>query len=300
VTLPTFLVIGAAKAGTTSIHRWLDQHPDVFVTRVKETNFFAFEGSRPHFRTYEPAETSINNRSILTLEEYERAYTAASRESARGEVAPLYLYWPGTAENIRRHVPDARLVVVFRNPVETAFSAYLHLRRDAQEPLPTFEAALDAEATRIRENWAPIYRYVDLGRYATQLERYLAVFPRSQIKVFLYEELANDPTGVVQDLFEFIGVTGSFRPETDLRYNVSGEPRSRLASWVANTPALKQFIKPFMPRRFRQALKTRVNEWNLRRPELSAATRDRLLQQLAPEIRRLEQLIGKDLSAWLQ
>ncbi len=153
MTLPNFLVIGATKSGTTSLYTYLKQHPEVYMP-MKEPNFFALEGREPPFFRGPEGWKEPSQKRITDLEGYRTLFAGASGEKAMGEVSPLYLYAPQAAYRIRRYVPEAKLVAILRNPVERAYSAYMHLVREDREPLG-FAEALKEEERRIQSNWGP-------------------------------------------------------------------------------------------------------------------------------------------------
>ncbi|TCJ15544.1 sulfotransferase, partial [Rubrobacter taiwanensis] len=184
MTLPDFLVIGAGKAGTTSLYYYLRQHPQVYMSPTKETNFFALEGQRVAFRG-PGVEERINAWTITELSEYERQFAGVRGERAVGEVCPLYLYSERAAERIKRHVPEVRLIAVLRDPAERAYSSFLMLRRSGREPLEDFAAALEAEDRRVAGGWEYAWHYRRAGYYHEQLSRYYALFDPAQIRVYL-------------------------------------------------------------------------------------------------------------------
>ena len=121
--MPTFLVIGAPKSGTTSLYHYVGQHPDIFVSPVKEPRFFAFEGMTLDFRG--PGDEELNASAVTSIEDYEALFQGRSTEKAIGEMSHLYLYCEGTASRIRRRIPDLKLVAVLR-----------HTAREADRPRP--------------------------------------------------------------------------------------------------------------------------------------------------------------------
>src|SRR5689334_11885254 len=169
MTLPNFLLIGAAKAGTSSVFAYLGQHPDVFISPTKEPNFFALAGQDVHFAG--PGDSIVNRVSITRLDEYEALFKSAGKGMAVGEASTLYLYNPGTAEAIRRLIPDARVLAILRDPAERAYSSYLHMRRDGREPVARFEDALAEEDARVHNHWEHLWHYSRLGFYYAQLKR---------------------------------------------------------------------------------------------------------------------------------
>ena len=296
--MPTFLILGAMKAGTTALYTALDQHPDVFMSRVKEPNFFAFAEDEPNFQApIDQRPEGVNHTSITDLDRYQELFAGATDEAARGEASHWYLYHPDAPANIERYVPEARLVAMLRNPVERAYSEFLHFVRDQDEPLTDFAATLDAEEERIANHWA-LGRYVDRGCYDEQLERYLNRFPREQIRVYLFDDFVDDPAAIRQDLFRFIGVDSSFEPD-DRRVNASGIPQSRwLHALLTAAAPVRETVVPLLP----DALVDWVNDLknrNLEKPSMDPAVRARLIDTFRPHVRRLEDLLDRDLSHWL-
>lgn len=297
--LPNFLVIGAAKAGTTSLYRYLEQHPDVFMSAIKEPRFFALEGRPVEFCG--PGDERVYDETATTLEGYRRLFARAGRARAVGEASVLYLPHPRAAAAIAGRIPDARLIVVLRNPAERAYSAFLYRTRDGYEPLRTFEAALADEPRRIAAGWYYGWHYRDQGFYHRHLRRYFERFDRARIRVHLHEDLVRDPLGVVRDLFAFLGVDPDFRPDVSVRHNPSGRPRNaRIQRWLTRRHPLKEAIKRVVPEQWGHRVIARVQRVNLERPPLRPDTRAALTDGYREDVRQLEALLGRDLSHWLQ
>jgi hypothetical protein len=174
--LPSFIIVGAAKAGTTAIYHYLRQHPQVYLTPLKETNYLALAGQKLEFCG--PGDDDYVNRLSVTDEDAYRAQFADVRdEIAVGEASPLYLYAPHAAERIRNVVPDAKIIIILRNPIDRAYSAFLHLVRDNRECHRDFALALSKERERIEAGWEHIWHYIAMGRYLEQVQRYFDAFP---------------------------------------------------------------------------------------------------------------------------
>lgn len=298
MSLPNFLIIGAAKAGTTALYHYLKQHPQAYMSPEKETNFFAFEGQEVHFSG--PGDEKMSESTIVTLEGYKEQFEDASNEVAIGEASPWYLYSDRAAENIHRHVPNAKLIVVLRNPVDRAFSSYLHLARDGRERL-TFEEGLSLEEKRIAQGWEYIWHYRQAGLYATQVERFLSLFHREQVRFYLYDDLVADPVRFLSDIYEFLNLDTSFMPNTSLRPNTSGLPKNQLLGRLLLRPnPLKATVKLLTPKQFRYNLGQRINQRLLEKPSLSKETRQKLLCGYRDDISSLQDLVGLDLSTWFE
>lgn len=298
MTMPNFLIIGAMKAGTTALYTYLEQHPQVYMSPIKEPNFFAFEGERMSFLAPQDQE-GINRTSVTDIEAYQALFKGVTNEKAIGEASHWYLYSPKAPGRIHHHIPRAKLITVLRDPVERAYSQFLHFVRDGQEPLTDFARALQEEETRIRNNWA-FGRYASRGFYHAQLKRYFDTFDRSQMKVYLYEDLTTDPVGVLRDIFQFLGVDEAFVPEMSIKPNVSGVPKNRaLHALITKPQRIKAFLKPRLPAtllRFASDLRDR----NLAKPQLAPEVRRQMIETYREDILQLQELIDRDLSNWLE
>lgn len=318
--LPNLFVIGAAKSGTTSLHHYLGQHPDVFMSPIKEPNYFAFPGHLPRFNGPQRSRKSAFELdrlrrekyefSILELAQYEQLFSQARGKKFRGESSPAYLYFPGTARRIRESVPDARIVVILRDPVARAHSKYLQMRRDGAEPLGLFQAAIDAEPQRQKEGWSPTWLYVDRGFYYRQLSIYYKMFDRSQIHVILYDDLRQNPVSSLNAIFEFLGVDPDVTVDTREQHNVSAIPQvprfGLLYQLTARPFLLSTRLQSALPER----LAARVRPWARRlllkqvpasAPEnLASELRAALTARFREDIDQLQHLVRRDLSQWLR
>lgn len=295
MTLPNFLIIGSAKGGTSSLHYYLRQHPQVFMPDLKEPRFFALEGETLNFKN---PDSAINHYSITTLKAYENLFADVTNEIGIGEASPLYLYSEKAARRIKHYVPDAKLIVVLRNPVDRAFSCYTHLLREGYETL-SFEAALKAESERIHNNWAHLWHYREAGYYSRQLKPYFELFSPEQIKIYLFDELRKDNHAVLTDIYDFLGVDRTFMPDMT-RQNVSGMPKSRaLQKFFSQKNLLRSTIQAVVPKELRHTVAAKVKAWNIdKKPALNPETRQKLLLEYREDILQLQTLIAKDLTLW--
>jgi hypothetical protein len=288
------------KCGTTALYYYLRQHPQIYLhpTR-KEAQFFCYEGQAPRFAG--PGDERVNAYAITTLDAYREMFAGAAGQPMVGEVGTVYIYVPGTAERIRRHVPEARLIAILRNPVERAYSNFVHLVREELEPCRELAEAVRREPERIRANWSPHWHYVQAGFYQEQVRRYLEVFDRRQIRFYLYDDYLADPVALVQDVFRFLGVDDRVVPDVSLRHNVGGIPRSPALHKLLDTPhPVKRLLRPFLSSERRLALRERVRGLNLRRPPpLRPEMRQHLIALYRDDVRALGDLLGRDLSGWL-
>ena len=311
VKMPNFLIIGAAKSGTTAVWHYLKQHPEIYMSSTKHTRFFAFNVEDPSFQG--PAPTmrgpAGKNRSvpyaITDIEAYHALFDGATNEIAIGEASHSYLYQPQAAQRIRNYASEMKLIAILRNPAERAFSHYRQLVRDGREPIPDFAQALAEEEARIRDGWWPDFHYIQIGLYYGQLKRYFELFERDQLKIYLYEDLNSDPSGLSQDIFRFLGVDDSFIPQAAARYNASGTPKSRfLHSVLQKLRRTMPIAERFLPEeQYRRLLRvgSSLHNQNLTKARLSPEVCRRTIDEYFREdILKLEALIQRDLSAWLK
>ena len=294
MTMPNFLIIGAAKAGTTALHEYLQQHPQIYMTPTKETNFFAFEGEDLNFKG--PGDELLKDFSITDLDTYQAQFAGVTEEIAIGEACPAYLYHPQATVRIKQYIPDARLIVILRNPINRAYANFLHTIRDDRETHRDFALALQDETTRIASNWEWFWHYIQLGFYGKQLQQYYEIFAPSQIKVYLYEDLKENAIALLQDIFRWLEVDDTFVPDMALRPNKSGMPKNKLLHQILTKPnPLKTSLKPLFPAKIRQ----KIQHQNLNTPQISQEVRQQLLDLYRTDILQCQDLINRDLSAWL-
>lgn len=295
--MPNFLILGAAKAGTTSVFHYLNQHPEIYMSPVKEPRFFAPE----FYQTYCHGLLRSNARKTnFTLAEYQSLFAGVSDEVAIGEASTEYLYFSETPKRIKQTIPNAKLIAILRNPIERAYSAFSYQVRDGCETL-SFERALQNEAKRIENKWRPGWHYKECGFYYTQLKRYFDVFESEQIRVYLYENLKIDPLSFVRDIYRFLEVDPSFVPILS-RKNTSYIPKNKyINSLIVKDSLFKSTVKNILPSNITQAIAKKVKIINISsETKLNSKVRQQLLQAYKKDILELENLLQKDLSLWLE
>ncbi|MCE2661872.1 MAG: sulfotransferase [Microcystis sp. M53603_WE2] len=298
--LPNFLIIGAAKAGTTSLYDWLNQHPQIYMTPIKETNFFAFEGEKISYPKGSISEGYLDGFKT-SFESYMEQFQGVTNEIAIGEASPSYLYHAKAAARIKYYCPDVKLIAILRDPVERAYSQFLHHAREGFENCLDFSAALREEDNRILNKWWWGYFYVDGGFYYTQLQRYFEKFDSSKIKVYLYEDLRSNRYDLIKDIFQFLEVDDNFIPDTSTKYNVTGIPKNKfLHELLSKQNFLKTSVKAIMPQGLRRKLAMNLKNANLVKPEFSLEIRKQLIEIYREDILKLQNLIQRDISSWLQ
>ena len=289
--LPNFLFIGAEKAGSTSVHSYLGQHPDVFVSPVQGANFFSCGSEDLSGRYgYEPSTYAT------TVEDYLGPFEAVSGQRAVGEVSPSYLCHAQAPGRIRRHLPEVKLIGLLRQPAERAFSHFVFNHKMTTETVADFRSALAAEQDRIAAGWHYRFHYRRNGFYSRQLTPYFETFDRTRMLVLLYDDLQADPVACMQRMHAFLDVDDSFVPDTSLHHNVSGMPRNAA---IRGALALVRPYRRSLIRRLPPGLVSRVGRVLLNQVEADPELMGELTQGFREDILRTQELIGRDLSHWL-
>lgn len=279
MTMPNFLVLGAAKCGTTSMYHYLSQHPQIYMSPLKETNYLAYEGHDSY------------RFQITTIDAYQALFDGATDEIAVGDSSPIYLSSSIAAGRVRELIPEAKLIAIIRNPVDRAFSDYAMHVRQRGATSNVREAFADKDAV-----------YVQGGFYHARLKRYFEVFERDQIRVYVFEQFRSDPGSVLRDVFGFLGVSDEFLPDTSTGHNKGSFPKSRPVNnliRLLKRPTVQRYVSPFTPAFLRRSF-SRLRQLNGGPlPEFPSDIRAELAHLYSDEVLRVEDLTGCDLSHWL-
>jgi hypothetical protein len=309
MTLPNFLIIGAAKSGTTSLYEYLKDHPQVFMPEQKEPKFFALDGHPIDFQGYgdQIRIKKYPDRFINNLEDYKNQFEDVRSETAIGEASTIYLYHPNAHQNIHKYIPEAKFIAILRNPIDRAFSHYVHMVRDGREPLNDFIQACNESKKRLDKNWFYFFDYLGHSFYYWQLLRYFDTFKRDQILVLLNEDLKNDARAATKEIYKFLGVDSEFEPREFHRHNPSGIPKNRRLYWTIrnlNMPTpIKKTFRALVSDKTRERIlfrKERFKEDLLVKPVMAEKERQYLKQIFRKDIENLQDLIQRDLSGWLE
>lgn len=308
---PNFFIAGAPKAGTSALYDFVGQHPQVYLSPIKEPTFFArtdllawrwhdqierlVEIDRASLAEYlrGPMNERHGNRLVLDEEQYLALFRFAADKPVVGEGSQTYFWQPSAPAAMAVRVPAARLVFLLRDPAERIFSQYLASAYG--QPGPTlrerFNAALNHE-----DQWGT---WLEAGHYGSNLARFFAVFPRDQIRIYLYEDYRQDPIAVLRDLFAFLQIDPDFRVDTSRRVNEPAIPRfsalHRFRAAIFGRIRLTRFVPT--------PLRSVVRRLYLRRRaeiRMDPADRAMVIDYFRNEMRETQALIGRDLSGWMR
>ena len=301
---PDFMIIGAGKSGTTALANYLAEHPQVFMSKIKEPDFFALEGQSRVPLEEDPERLYHYPQAVYTKEDYLKLFEDAEEGMKTGEASTMYLYKPGAADRIKKYRPNVKMIAIFRNPAERIYSRYLHLARVDELLDPELENMFDKSTI-----WWRRHDLVFEGFFYQHLSKFYDMFPKEQIKVFLYEDLRKDDIAVIQEIYRYVGVDDTYVPDTSIRYNQGGFVKNKFAdSLIGNRSILRksaQKIAPALLNKMRKSLTMQkaINEMrkkNLDRPPLDKELKSRIINDIYREdILKFQDLIGRDLSHWL-
>jgi hypothetical protein len=301
--LPDFLVIGAPKAGTTALHAALAQHPEVFTSHPKEPKYWLCDDAPPPTWTG-PGDAHSNQEWIWRRSDYEGLFAPAESGQVRGESTPFYLWSRGAHRRIAESAPGIKLIAVVRDPVDRAYSNWMHLWSDGLEPVSDFETAFNRQEERVRAGYAPFWRYRDLGLYAEQLQHLYRYVARDRVLVLRYRQLVDRPGETLDLVCAFLGISPGHVasvPRDNARPYVEPGWRPRILGPVVRAGAWAgSYVPPQVWRRVCVPLISQLSgPAAAHRPKLAPEVRERMISTFAEDIAHLSELSGEDFSDWL-
>jgi hypothetical protein len=300
---PDFLIVGAPKAGTTALHGALARHPEVFMSTPKEAKYFLCDGTPPP-RWRGPGDMHSRQEWIWREEEYAALFAPAPAGTVRGESTPFYLWSHDAHRRIAATMPEVRLIAVVRDPIERAYSNWMHLWCDGLEPVAHFPTAFGLQDERAAAGWAPFWRYRELGLYGEQLAHLFGHVDRDRVLVLRYGELVDDPADAVDRACRFLGIAPGLLdevPSDNSRSYIEPGWRTRTLGPIVRGGAwLGQFAPPQVWRRASSPLVRRLGSGRpAPRPVLAATERADLVHAFAEDVKLLSEITGRDFSPWL-
>jgi hypothetical protein len=293
--LPNFIIFGVQKAGTTSIYNYLQQHPQVYMSPLKETNFWNKDS-----KDIKPNRIPNKSPKILTFEQYAQLFDDVKDEIAVGEASPNYLFhYQTSSELIYQNLPQVKLMAILRDPSERAYSDYLMHIREAENGGKTL-----IEQLKYSSHKSYVLRK---GLYYQPLKCYLEKFNQDQIRVYLYEDLCKSPMQFMQNMYKFLGVDPTFCPDTTRKSQEGKLPKNQAVNNLLRTQnpirkAAANALKIIMPLQVRQNIRSQILQLNsIDKKQLPLPAQDRklLIDFYRDDILQLQELIGRDLTNWL-
>jgi len=300
MTKPNFFIVGFGRSGSTSLYKYLKQHPDIYMSTSKEPKFFCGE-------MLQGAGTS----SVDTLPEYLELFAGATGEKVLGEASTLYILSEEAAGRIHEFNPDAKIVILLRNPVGFLQSWHSLGVRDGYESEPDLMRALDLEDERTAAGGAEnrgaavSYRYRHVIHNAPQsVQRWYDVFGPEQVKVIVFDDLSERTEEVYRDLLGFLEVDPELIPNFEVHNSAQafGTPK---AKWIGNfmhNPKIARAVRRVLPQRalgVRSALRKLLTN-RVERQVLAPDDRAALVDEFTPVVKELERIVDRDLSDWVR
>lgn len=293
---PNLFIVGAAKSGTTSLYKYLSQHPSIFFCNLKEPRYFSSRYKNfPHNGS---GDYVADNFTIKGKNEYTSLFKNAKDEKIIGEASVDYLYFFNSAYDIKNFSPNAKIIIILRNPIDRAFSAYVHLIGSNRENL-TFEEALKQERYRMKNNYEFIWFYKDVGKYYIQVKTYLDVFGKQNVNIILFDEIKKNIKNVMKKILIFLDLDTNYNFKENIKYNISGVPRIRFIHNILTNHNLQKIAKIIFPNEVVRIIGRKLLENNLKRPIFMESTRKELISYFKEDILKLQDLLNYNLSDWL-
>lgn len=291
---PQFVIIGAPKAGTSSLYEYLKQHPMLFMPSNKEPVFFC--NYKKNFRG--PGSDGFHRDLVTDPRDYLNLFAEAPDGAVTGEASTDYLSCPQAPLRLREWNPTVKIIVCLRNPIDRAYSEHMHLVRDMLEQ-EEFSTALRLESARRADGWIPLFWHVERGLYYEAVKQYIGTFGRQNVRIVFHEDLLQHPEWVVSNLYSFLGVPPQ-PTKVAKRYNVSGYPFLKpLQSALLKENRLKTRVKVMIGEKRRTRIKEALLAANIRKREMPQAEFEFLRARFEDDIVRLQELLESDLSRWL-
>lgn len=311
---PNFFIVGAPKAGTTSLYHYLGQHPDIYMCPVKEPNYFADEIRLPnispswqdwaqrehaslHLYLRGPMQEKRFGGIVSNWVDYLKLFQNVKGEKAIGEASVCYLWSETAARNIASTAPNAKIMMILRNPVDRAFSQYKQAVAGGVIK-ESFRELVRKHLTNRFEQFEPLNPFLEFGLYYQQVKRFAEQFSADNLRIYLYEEYKQAPTRITADIFRFLTVDSQFSPDTSENFLQTSLPRFRWISFMLKKHHVWSHLKSAIPDDVipvarKLAFKSRQEG------ALGSADRLYLSDYYREDIVRLSGLIKRDLHAWL-
>jgi hypothetical protein len=298
--LPNFLIVGAPKSGTTSLHVDLMEHPEIILSSKKESHFFrvGFEGLPWNGPGIMP------DLSTDTIEKYKKLFISKPGAKAIGEVCPSYFYPPETPLNIKKTLGCIRIIILLRDPSDRAFSQYVYSRMLGCEPEEDFLTAISSEKLRKENNWGEFWYYIHQSFYADIIKRYFNLFGESNVLVLFSDDYLNKRENTLIKLYKFLDVEPNFAKSQSVikrNENFSGLPKNRFFIFFHKNirPSLgNKYFKKLMPEKCKYLYRKFIRH-SLKKTKMTCKERKQLTMILKDDIVQLEKILGVDLKHWL-
>lgn len=284
---PNFFIVGAPRCGTTTLHEILSQHPDIFMSKVKEPHYF----SSIQFPPLEKKILSVTN----DKRKYLKLFKGSEHYNLRGESSTYYLSDIKSPAIIKQSIPNAKVIIVLRNPIERAFSHYLLYNRRGEQNrsfLQQIEYLVEE-----KKSINPVYDIVELGKYYSHIKNYLKHFDLSDIHILFLDNLKNNPESTLSDIYQFLEVNNKIKSQPlykTIHSNAYKQPRFILFDKLLKQKYLSRIALNLLPRPMIRWVRNTVLLKETFKPIIDEKAKNKLLAIYEPEITQLEKLLNRD------
>ena len=302
---PNLFIVGQPKSGTTALHQFLGQHPEIYMSSIKEPHFFCSDFHLESDRAY-GKKRFYDFRSESA---YLQLFSKARNVKVAGESSTNYLYSHVAAEKIHNFNPNAKIVIILREPAKFLYSLHSHYVKFTEENEPDFLTALSLESDRREEKvlsprvTSPSYLYYSQRvQYHQQVKRYFDRFKPEQIKVIIFEEFKSANERIFREVLEFLQVNPDFTPEYGA-VNVNKEVKFKSVNNLINSPLIKSITKNLLSQEFNEFVRDNIVErflWHQApKASIPESIKMQLMEQYRPEVIKISELLDRDLiSEW--
>ena len=285
-----FFIVGAPKAGTTSLYHYLNEHPEISMSSQKEPDYFS-DADLQNYGMY------YGKNRIDTIKKYHNLFDNNSESKLKGEASVSYLFYKNVPQKIKTYNPEAKIIIMLRNPIDRAFSHYLMDYRLGLVS-DSFEDIIDHKS--VNKNEKLFYQqYIELSEYASQIKRYLDVFNNTKILFIEYEDLKMDVTSIIKKTYLFLGVNQFYDPDLTKKHNTYTMPKNSIIRFVYSFVILRNIASLFLPKNLVNRIRVVLFK-NDKKPVLLEKTRSRLAQYFTNDITTLTKMLNKDFSRWIK
>lgn len=283
--LPNFFIVGAPKAGTTSLYEYLSRHEEVFMPKaIKEPDYFSHEAILKQDLYYKTTHITVEKKYLALFDD-------VKDQKALGEASVSYLFYSGTAKKIYDFNPKAKIIILLRDPIERAYSHYLMdcrlgLIKDSFE-----EIILKQKAHRYTNMY--YQQIVLLGEYGVQLQRYLDVFRKDQVKIFLYDQLKEDPEGLMREVCDFLEIANYFKAGIHEKHNAYAAPKNAWVEKIYQMHQLRGGISKIVPNGIKSGIRNAFFK-DSKKPAMSLSAREFLKIHYEKDIEVVRSITGID------
>ena len=284
-----FFIIGAPKAGTTSLYHYLNEHPQVEMSSQKEPDYFSDKAIHEQGMYY-------GKNRVDTLDKYESLFV--QKESVvYGEGSVSYLFYDNVAEDIKKYNPNAKIIVMLRNPIERAFSHYL---MDYRLGLisDSFENII-AKKSKHKNAHLFYQQYIEVSKYGKQIQRYLDFFEKENILFIDYEDFKKNVSKTVDQVYNFLNISTEFAADINTKHNTFTMPKNKVIRFVYSFVFLRKLLAFLFPIFLVKNIRCLLFKAD-KKPELLKETRDQLRKIFNDDIEELEEILSKDYSKWIK